>query len=125
MNLHILIADLDRVVITAFDLVVDIEFPLSSFISLLPGALDDVVAQDICNLDRMVNLHSSVHSGATVLLKVLACFLARCDEDGEIIVEDNPGRPEELPIGTLSGSSSGGGHGEKQNVTDKYRRECV
>jgi hypothetical protein len=26
MNLHILIADLDRVVITAFDLVVDIEF---------------------------------------------------------------------------------------------------
>jgi hypothetical protein len=35
------------------------------------SALDDVVAQDICNLDRMVNLHSSVHSGATVLLKVL------------------------------------------------------
>jgi hypothetical protein len=29
-------------------------------------------------------------------------------------VEDNPGRPEELPIGTLSGSSSGGGHSEKR-----------
>jgi hypothetical protein len=26
MNLHILIADFDRVIITAFDLVVDIEF---------------------------------------------------------------------------------------------------
>jgi hypothetical protein len=111
--------------------------PFSSFVSLLPGALDDVVAQDVCNLDRMVNLHSSVHGRATVLLKVLARFLARCDEDREIVysgrqyerkdasvavvfvkrtVEDNPGRPEKLPIGTLSGSSSGGGHGEKQSV---------
>lgn len=31
-------------------------------------------------------------------------------------VEDNPGGPEELPIGTLSGSSSGGGHSEKSGV---------
>ena len=82
----------------------------------------------------MVNLHPSVDGGATVLLKVLARFLASCDEDWEIVyserqyernyvsvavvlvkrtVEDNPGRPEELPIGTLGGSSSGGGHGEK------------
>lgn len=75
MNLHILIANFDRVVITAFDLVVDIEFcgnnrslvnrlyehydyqamewnrkihethtPFSSFISLLPRTLDNVVA---------------------------------------------------------------------------------
>lgn len=42
-------------------------------------------------------------------------------------VEDNPGGPEELPIGTLGGSSSGGGHSEKRNVnvTEKYRRECM
>lgn len=42
-------------------------------------------------------------------------------------VEDNPGRPEKLPIGTLSGSSSGGGHSEKRNVniTEKYKRECM
>lgn len=51
--------------------------PLSSFISLLPRALNDVVAQDVRNLDRIVNLHSSVDGRATVLLKVVARFLAR------------------------------------------------
>lgn len=112
MNLHILIANFDRVVITAFDLVVDIEFcrtnrslvnslyehyeyqvmkinqihtPLSSFISLLPRTLDDVVAQDVRNLDRMVDLHSGIDGRATVLFKVLARFLARSQEDWEIV----------------------------------------
>lgn len=127
MNLHILIANFDRVVITAFDLVVDIEFPLSRFISLLPRTLDDVVAQDVRNLDRMVDLHSGIDGRATVLFEVLARFLACSKEDWEIVVEDNPGGPEELPIGTLGGSSSGGGHSEKRNVnvTEKYRRECM
>lgn len=116
MNLHILIANFDRVVITAFDLVVDIEFcrnnrslvnslyeyyeyqamkrnreinqthtPLSSFISLIPRTLDDVVAQDVRNLNRMVDLHSGIDSRAAVLFKVLARFLARSKEDWEIV----------------------------------------
>lgn len=59
--------------------------PLSSFISLLPRALDDVVTQDVRNLDRVVDLHSSVDGRATVLLKVLARFLARSGEDREIV----------------------------------------
>ena len=116
MNLHILIANFDRVVITAFDLVVDIEFcrnnrslvnslyeyydyqamnwnreiheahtPLSRFISLLPRTLDDVVAQDVRNLDRMVDLHSGIDGRATVLFEVLARFLACSKEDWEIV----------------------------------------
>lgn len=42
-------------------------------------------------------------------------------------VEDNPGGPEELPISTLSSSSSRGSHCEKRNVTvtEKYRRGCM
>jgi hypothetical protein len=40
-------------------------------------------------------------------------------------VEDNPGGPEKLAIGAFSGSGSGGGHNEKQNVTEKYRRERI
>lgn len=116
MNLHILIPNFDRVVITTFDLVVDIEFcrnnrslvnslyehydyqamkwnrqihkthtPLSSFIPLLPRTLDDVVAQDVRNLNRMVDLHSGIDSWATVLFKVLACFLTCSKEDWEIV----------------------------------------
>lgn len=116
MNLHILITNFDRVVVTAFDLVVDIEFyrnnrslvnslyehydaqamewnceihethtPLSSFISLVPRALDDVVAQDVRNLDRMVDLHSGIDGRATVLFEVLARFLACSKEDWEIV----------------------------------------
>jgi hypothetical protein len=104
VDLHILLADFDSVIVAALDLVVDIEFcinnplsanhisqhqaklgpqildqrhtPLSRFISLLPRALNDVVAQDVRNLDRMVDLHASVDGRAAILFKVLASFLA-------------------------------------------------
>lgn len=59
--------------------------PLSSFIPLLPRTLDDVVAQDVRNLNRMVDLHSGIDSWATVLFKVLACFLTCSKEDWEIV----------------------------------------
>lgn len=101
MNLDVLVADFDRVIVTAFDLVVNIEFciiaasasilcaqpsriaagkkkrtPFSSFVILLSGTLDNVVAQDICNFNRMVDLHAGINSRATVLVEVLTSLLA-------------------------------------------------
>lgn len=43
------------------------------------------MAQDIRNLNPVLNLHSSVDSGPTVLLKLLANFLARSDENWGIV----------------------------------------
>ena len=43
------------------------------------------MAQDIRNLNRVVDLHCSVDSGATVFLKLLAHFLARSEENWGIV----------------------------------------
>lgn len=59
--------------------------PLGSFVSFLPGALHDIVAQDVCDFNGMVDLHASVNGRAAVLLKVLASLLTGSEKDWEII----------------------------------------
>lgn len=111
MDLHILPANFNGVVITAFDLFVDVEFcgncwvshhplnrraprgwisshvhtPLCILVILLSRALHDVVAQNVGNLDRMVDLHASIDGRTAVLLEGLAGFLASSKEDGEVV----------------------------------------
>jgi hypothetical protein len=43
------------------------------------------VAQDFCDLDRMVDLHAGVDGWAAVLFEVLAGFLTGSKKDGDII----------------------------------------
>jgi hypothetical protein len=59
--------------------------PLGVFITLLSGALHDVVTQDVCDLDCMVDLHAGVDGWATVLVEVLAGLLTSSEENREIV----------------------------------------
>jgi hypothetical protein len=46
--------------------------PLGFLISLLTGTLHDVVAEDVGNLDGVVDLETGVNADAAVLVKVPA-----------------------------------------------------
>jgi hypothetical protein len=59
--------------------------PLRILIILLPRALHDVVAQNVGNLDRMVDLHASIDGRTAVLLEGLAGFLASSKENGKVV----------------------------------------
>lgn len=52
--------------------------PFGSLVPILPSTLDKVVAQDICNLDSMVDLHAGVDADAAVLVEFAPDLLASC-----------------------------------------------
>jgi hypothetical protein len=59
--------------------------PFCILILRISRTLHDVVAQNACNFQSMVNLHRCVYAISTVLLKVLARFLTGSKEDSSII----------------------------------------
>lgn len=98
MDLDVLVPDLDRVVVASFDLVVDVEFPLSSLIPFLPGTLYNVVAEDTGDLKGVVDLHARVHAYTAILIEVISSLLASSKEDSVVISEGNTGRAKDLAI---------------------------
>lgn len=51
----------------------------------IPRALDNVVSQNTCRLERVLDLHGCVDGGAFVGIELLACFGAGGEEDSMII----------------------------------------
>lgn len=100
MDLDILVADLDGVVVAALDLIVDSELywplascssrsnskaiwhtPFRSLVAVVPSTLHQIVTEEIRNLDRMVDLHPGINSNPTILIEILAGFLPGSEED--------------------------------------------
>lgn len=113
MNLHILITHFNRIIIAPFNLIVNPQLcdqlaqsfipksyciaaslipgerkertPLSSFITILPRTLHQIVAKDICDLHGVIYLHSRIDAHAPVLVEVATGFLACGEEDSCVV----------------------------------------